>query len=239
MECQEVREQHNMAIEYPKFASATGTTAGGTNDVNTAFVNDTGNILYAIVFWNTANTVTSVKYNTVALSLDKTQATGNTQLSIYKLASPATGSNTLQVVMNASGVAIAIGILSFANSNGSSTTASTTASSTTTISNSISATGANSFIIDAICNGTAVYSTSNPAAASGQIQQVSTTTSNFWYGASIKRVGASQNYTTQWNWNHVAAVASAMVQVEVLQTDGNHFVVNSLRPRPFAPGIAR
>lgn len=228
-----------MAQELPQFASTTGITAGGTNDVNLSFTNNAGNMLYAFVCWNTGNTITSVKYNSVALSLTQAQATGNTQVAIYELASPSTGSNTLQVVMNSSGLGIAIGAYAFNNSGGSSVIGSTTASSTTTISNLLAETSTNSIIIDAICNNTASYSGSNPAAASGQTQEVSGTFSNFWYGTSIRRTNSPQNYSTQWNWSHLAAVGSAMVQVEVLQNDKNHITYNSIRPRAFAPGIAR
>lgn len=209
---------------------ANGATSPNFSDYTKAFT-CTGSSLILCVFiqYNSSKSISSVTYNSVSMSLAKSQVNGALTSAIYYLINPSTGSNNIVVNMSTSGV-LSVGGMSFTGANqitGIGATGGVNASSTTKISNNITSTVANSIIVDGMTNNTSSYSGSTPVPKAGQTQEWSSTiSSGGWKGASFLTTTTVGSYTTEWDWRHIASVSAVLAQVEIIPattSTGNFF----------------
>lgn len=134
-----------------KWASATNPYTGT--------INCTGSdALYVMVGTNQAQNVTGMTYNGVTMTLAGSNTTGSQKIWVYRLASPATGSNTLSVSFDASCSYFHVAAIGFSGSNtgsleGASPSTSYSSSNVSAANSSITTQYANSWVVDFILIG--------------------------------------------------------------------------------------
>lgn len=191
-------------------------------------------MLSVCLSWGTSGaiTVTGVTYNGVSMTSGRSDVNGNSRSDIYYLANPAAGANTISVAWTGTAIEFAIMSISFTGAaqtgipdanNGSTGTA---APSTT-----LTPATEQCYIIDCISNTTAVVATSGQTIRA-QIAGTSLRASMATRGPVDKTL-----YTD--SYSGVGTYAQSVISIPKLSGSDPSFKINSLRPRAFAPGLAR
>lgn len=198
-------------------AIAFDATANATNQGSTpsSFAHTcTGTNLVLAVSVASYRGPSSCSYNSVAMTLGVSASLGQAKTGVYYLANPSTGSNTVSFTATSSGMDD-ICAISFSGADTSSPTGITGTNTTTnsnTISQSVTTTRANSFLVDAVAtedDSTHVY---GPDA--GQTQRM-WGQSDFWIGggASTKPTTSISSYTMGWTLSSGAQANNLSISI--------------------------
>lgn len=185
----------------------------------------------------TSASVTGVTYNSVAMTKIKQATNGSRDATLWGLIKPSTGTNTISISYSTGANIEAYGISFYGADQvtGWGATNSATGNSQT-ISVDVTTTRNNSYVVDS------VLTAFNAITVGGSQTQIANIPQNGWeYGGSRTTNVITQTATQTMSWSiAVSAQTWATCAAEILEYRPNlGFNTNKLRPRIFAPTLAR